>query len=321
MRIVRLSVMQDFEMRKLAVFMLFLLLAILLNNSINHAIRKYGLKRIYCNQYPCERVAELKVKPRYVFVGSSTTRHGFDTAALQEALGAEEGEIILLATTPNNPEIALHLLEQYSPSFATDAIVLYGLDPWILSASYYRNFSALMSEWKPKERLAYIKSSGYDYNRSMHAINGGCVVTNLRNLIMKRKMAVHEFQAKPLDLILQDEHRTMPVRDIFGLDSFGWSERFLKSLAGIDELLSKQNRKLVVYTPAYTTGFIRDYDELGIHQQYQTSVKNSLKYGSVLAEMTPVPDSLYADMVHPGSPGKKANTERILEIISRYHPR
>ncbi|HZK75730.1 MAG TPA: hypothetical protein VFD13_02370, partial [Candidatus Kapabacteria bacterium] len=82
-------------------------------------------------------IERLQPSPAIVFMGSSTVLYGVSPSIVQRQLGLPEGSVVNLALNARSPLGSNSVWNQERPTLSRAKIVVYGLDPWILSAIYY----------------------------------------------------------------------------------------------------------------------------------------------------------------------------------------
>lgn len=310
--------MQDSDMKKLVTYALFLCLAIGLNNLFNTSLRKHQINRIYDNLYSFEWIKTLPHKPEIIFLGSSTTKGGFSASFIQNKLNLPPGSVITISTTPNNPDIAYFLISRYLPYLADDAIIFYGLDPWILSRSYYRHFSNLLSDWTIGERIDYLIANYKNRTMCLNVMNGGSITANLQNLVIGANCITlpENYGNKIID---QPKKLNLPrVDEMFEMDNYAISSMFLDKLKQMDQLLNRNNKLLVVYFPHYSESFVRQAGNKSYVKLIISQIDKNIDSGVTELDIMAQPDSLFYDMVHFNQAGAFFNQARILELVIRY---
>ncbi len=303
-------------MKKLIIYILFIPCIITMNNLVNLTISNNFAEDVFTNEYPYQWVEKLHVKPKIVLVGSCTTQTGYSAKELQKLLGLRDGEVINLATAPSSPEITYFIVKKYIDKFDDNALILYGFDPEILSEVYYHYLNILLSHWSLRERISYISSHNTDFPTTMNIVNGGNVFMNIEDIFVTNSKDTKGDDYGSTKY-LRGLDPTIPVEQSFCLSTFHISQRFLQNFAKLDNLVYQKHRKMIVYYPAYSNRFMKQYIELNYHNNIQTQLHKVIKYSRFEDQLTTHPDSCYLDLIHISLKGKKTNLPRILRLIQK----
>ena len=103
-------------------------------------------------------VERLQTPPEIVFMGSSTVLYGVSPSVVQQQLHLPEGSVVNLALDARAPIGSNAVWNQESRILSKAKVVVYGLDPWVLSEVYYKldDFTAIdYSLWQSLYQAAH----------------------------------------------------------------------------------------------------------------------------------------------------------------------
>ncbi len=304
-------------MKKLIFLVIFIPCTIILNNVINLMISSNFADYVYTKEFPYQWVTKLSVSPKIILVGSCTTRRAYSSKALQEALGLQDGEVINLATTPNNPEITYFLVNKYINSFASNALILYGIDPFILSEIYYKNFNILLSQWSLKERFDYVAANNSDFPTTMNIVDGGNVFMNIKEIVMNNNTdtKLNDFGSTIPSKVAESDQP--PLNQWFYLSTYNISQRFMENVSKLDKLVYQKHRKMIVYYPVYPDCYMKQYEKINCHNSIQAQLHKAIQLNRFDDQLSTYPDSCYVDLVHISQKARNDFLASIIDVIKR----
>ncbi len=289
-----------------------------INNAINyyHNVWEYNITSK--TKYRYEWLKKLKHKPRVVFIGSSTTLSGFSIQALTIMLGLQEGEIVNLATIPNNPEICYDIVSLNASSFCKNAIIVYGVDPWIISEKYYQYFNISSIRMTMRQRYDIIAESRGDIGKIIDILNGGNVKDTIFQRYLGNRNAEIPTEFGEVRFREYDARASLPIEYWFDYPDFPMSAKYLKSIRKLDEFSESQRLRFVVYYPSYTTTFIDNYRSLAVSQIIGSEISQQLRAARIDTLMVSFPDDSYYDIIHVNERGKILNNQRIVKMFREH---
>lgn len=246
-------------------------------------------------------------------MGSSTTKSSFDLDKLADLMGIRREEIVNLATMPNNPEITLNILIE-NHRLLSDATVLYGVDPWILSSLYYQHFNYRINTWSFQERVSYLRRSNVTISNAFNVMNGGNLSVTITSVLGRDQLLT----PGEIDNANADDNALPVVEDWFGFPHFKVSPYFMDALTKIDSLCYESNGRLVAYYTGYGYEWTEQYNELSFSHSLMNSIKESFEFAKFRKLSESYPDSLFWDGIHVNSYGKELKTLHLSTMLNSH---
>ncbi len=268
-------------------------------------------------------VERLKSPPQIVFIGSSTVMYGISPSAVQKNLDLPEGSVINLGFEARSTSISDALWDRESRVLNNSKIVIYGLDPWILSEVYYNSdyFAILhFSLWQnfyqaihPSD-LTHLNLSAFGGPSFLHVIHG---------ILSYHAKAAQPIAGIPSDYgsaILQYKpfNYTAPPRGYFDpYPTYGFSEIYLKQFAELKNRVEASGATFLLLLPPkrarWSMGYRNDCKD--IDSDLVLKLNRYLGPTRIFGSFDLVPDSMqtqyFQDDFHLGETGQRFFSEWI----------
>lgn len=303
-------------MKRFVFYLTSILLLIIFNNVVNCYFHDYHLSTLLNHQYPFQWVYDLKTNPKVVFIGSSTTKTGYSIKLIQDSLGLQDGEVINLATMPNNPEITYFILSQYINKLK-GAKIVYGIDPWIMGEEYYQNFNYKLSQMTIEQRFNCLRNGGVGFGQFINILNGGNLINNIQVYLFRSKdFSQNNFGEQSWkgenSKVIKNAKQRVPHID------YTISQDFLKSINEIDRLCHINNCKIIAYIPSYSKSWLEEYKKTGYNTLLKPKLDRNLHFANKLFSLNSLPDSLFYDRIHVNNEGKLIKSRQMIDMINQF---
>jgi len=127
-------------------------------------------------------VERLQTPPEIVFMGSSTLLYGVSPSVIQKQLGLHDGAVINLSLDARSPIASYYVWERENPTLSKAKIVVYGLDPWILSENFFSTDEFTSLRYSLRQAIYQLAHPASLRHLNIAAFGGPALLTALHDL-------------------------------------------------------------------------------------------------------------------------------------------